>query len=254
MPKKKSDRTKKLRPKKTIRNKKQPSASSSGPLHPMKVPPSKTFPDGHITTRHEHCRHNPSGRDQFYPDEIHEIAKEHFSKVKKRPCPLPLKFGSSGSAYDELIAGWVQYWNELLTPDVPLEPNLFKALVASESSFDPNILADRKNPKSARGLTQITDDTRKILGDEKGELKDHHITATREEMNDPNISIYAGVRWLFHKRHLASSKLGRMATWEEAVAEYKSIRQGLKRGVKRDKVLMDRFLKYLEDYRKCGTK
>jgi len=220
----------------------------------MKVPPSKTHPDGSITTRHKHCRHNPSGRDQFYPDEIQEIAKEHFSKVKNRPCSLPLKFGASGNAYDELIAGWVQYWNDVLQPDVPLAPDLFKALVASESGFKSDALANKKNPKSARGLTQITDETRKILGDEKGELKDHYITATREEMNDPNINICAGVRWLFHKRYLASSKLGRSATWEEAVAEYKSIRKGLVKGVKRDKELMDRFLKLLEDYKKCGKK
>lgn len=174
--------------------------------------------------------------------------------MNNRPCPLPLKFGSVGIAYDELIAGWVQYWNDVLQPDIPLDPNLFKALVASESSFRAGILADPKKPKSARGLTQITDDTRKILGDEKGELKDHYITATREEMNDPNINVCAGVRWLFHKRHLASSKLRRTASWEEAVAEYKSIRKGLAKGVKRDKELMNRFLELLEDYKKCGKK
>ncbi len=163
--KKKSTRTKKRKSGKTIKNKKRLNAPSGPPhpwrlcpagqywvpTHPMKVPPSNTHPDASITTRHEHCRHNPSGLDQFYPDEIHEIAKEHFSKVKNRPCPLPLKFGSAGTAYDELIAGWVQYWNDVLQPDVPLEPNLFKALVASESSFDPNILANKKDPKSARG-------------------------------------------------------------------------------------------------------
>lgn len=267
MPKKKSARKKKQNPKEIIRNKKQPSVPSGGPLHAwrlcptgqywlrthsLQVPPSKIYPDGHITIRHEHCRHNPSGKDQFYPDEVHEIAKQHFSKVKTRLCPLSLKFSSSGSAYDELIGGWVQYWNEVFKPDVPLDPNLFKALVASESGFDPNILANKKNSKSARGLTQITDDTRKILGNEKGELKDHYITATREEMNDPNINICAGVRWLFHKHGLASGKLERTATWEEAVAEYKSIRKGLTKGVRRDKELMDRFLNYLEDYRKCG--
>ncbi len=177
---------------------------------------------------------------------------KNFGKIKNRPCPLELKFGKAGSAYDELIAGWVQYWNEVLQPDVPLDPNLFKALIASESTFDPNILANKRNPKSARGLAQITDKTRKILGNEKGELKDHYITATRDQLNDPNVNICAGVRWLFHKRSLASGKMGRAATWDEAVAEYKSIRKDLTKGMKRAKELMDRFLRYREEYNKCG--
>jgi soluble lytic murein transglycosylase-like protein len=133
-----------------------------------------------------------------------------------------------------------------------LDSNLFKALVASESGFKPNALANRKNPKSARGLTQITDETRKILADERGELRDHYLTATRAQMNDPNVNICAGVRWLFHKRHLASSKLGRAASWEEAVAEYKSIREDLEGGDARAHELMDRFDKHLRAYRKCG--
>ncbi len=41
---------------------------------------------------------------------------------------------------------------------------------------------------------------------------------------------------------------------EEAVAEYKSIRKGVVKGVKRDKELMDRFLELLEDYKECGKK
>ena len=44
----------------------------------------------------------------------------------------------------------------------------------------------------------------------------------QEDITDPNLNICAGVRWLFQKRRLASAKLGREATWEEAVAEYKS--------------------------------
>ena len=168
--------------------------------HPLHVPPSKAHPSGSVTTRHEHCAHNPSGRDELYPDEIQEIASKHFSNLKNRPCPLPLTFRAAGSKYDDLIAGWVQYWNEVLKPDVPLDPNLVKALIASESGFDPNILANKKNSNSARGLTQITNDSRKLLGGGKGGLKDHLITVTKEDLNDPNINICAGVRWLFEKK------------------------------------------------------
>jgi hypothetical protein len=35
-------------------------------------------------------------------------------------------------------------------------------------------------------------------------------------------SIAAGIRWLFHKKRLASGKLGREATWEEGIADYKA--------------------------------
>ncbi len=68
---------------------------------------------------------------------------------------------------------------------------------------------------------QILNSTRKNLGDEKGELKDHFLTVTKNELNDPNINICAGIRWLFQKQVLASSYLGREASWEEAVMNYK---------------------------------
>ncbi len=38
---------------------------------------------------------------------------------------------------------------------------------------------------------------------------------------EPVANICMGVRWLFQKRKLASGKLKRQATWEEAVIEYK---------------------------------
>ena len=139
--------------------------------HPMHVRPSREFPEGHTTIRHDHCAVNPSKKDQLYPEEIGEIANQHFSNLKNRHCPLPLKFGSSGKRYDDLIAGWVQYWNEVLQPDVPLDPNLVKALIASESTFDPKRLYDKTKSNSARGLTQITNETRKLIGGAKGGLE-----------------------------------------------------------------------------------
>ncbi len=66
---------------------------------------------------------------------------------------------------------------------------------------------------------QLTNSTRKILGNEKGELKDHFVTVSRENLNDPSINICAGIRWLFNKRKLTSSRIGREATWEESVFE-----------------------------------
>src|SRR6266404_3451949 len=47
--------------------------------HPLSIPPSKTNPEGSVTTRHEHCASNPSGKDQLFPEEIQEIASQNFS-------------------------------------------------------------------------------------------------------------------------------------------------------------------------------
>ena len=151
-----------------------------------------------------------------------------------------------------MIAGWAQYWSDVLSPNDPVDPNLVKALIASESGFNPTLLANKRNPNSARGLTQITNGTRKILGDEKGELKEHFVTATRTELNDPNVNICAGVRWLFYKRQRASSKLSRPAAWGEGVAEYKGILKDFGRGQKRAKGTHGSLQRLPEKYRKCG--
>jgi len=51
----------------------------------------------------------------------------------------------------------------LRSQDLSYEKDFVKALIASESGFDPKILANKKNKNSARGLMQITNQTRKIL-------------------------------------------------------------------------------------------
>ena len=214
--------------------------------HPLTIPPSKNHPAGSVTTRRGHCAHNPSGRDQLYPDEIHEM-EDNFPKVKEKPCPLGLGY-ERGTQYDDLIAGWTQYWNDVLQPETPLDPNTVKALMASESSFNPKKLANRRNQNSARGLLQITNETRKILGDEKGELKDHFITVTREELNNPSNNICAGIRWLFRKCEIASSHWKRTATWDEAIYEFKGARIVTK---ERAATLMKRFNEKLENLKKC---
>lgn len=216
--------------------------------HPLHVPPSQTYPEGHETTRREHCARNPSGKDQLYPDEIQEISNMHFSVLKNRPCPSTSTFGAQGAKYDDLIAGWVQYWNEVLKPDIPLDPNLIKALIASESSFNPNSLATPTNSNSARGLTQIRNSTRKLLGGDKGGLKDHLITATKAELNDPSVNICSGVRWLFEKRRLASAHLKRSSSWVEAIWEYKGTKLVSKKDAEKIK---NTFNKFYDEYKKC---
>ncbi len=214
------------------------------------IPPSKTHPDGSVTTRHKHCARNPSGKDQLYPEEIQEIAFQNFSKLKISPCPLPSSFGEHGTKYDDLIAGWVQYWNDVLKPNEPLDPNLVKALIASESGFDPNQIAKKKNSNSARGLMQITNDTRKLLDGFHGDLKDHLVTATKAELNDPNVNICAGVRWLFEKKLQASFHMKKPASWVETVWEYKGLR--VAKNKQEAENIKNIFNKFYQEFRKCG--
>jgi len=111
------------------------------------------------------------------------------------------------------------------------------------------VIDHEKNTNSARGLSQITNNTRKILSDEKGELKDHYITTTKKDLNDPNISICAGIRWLFRKKDIATAKLKRNASWEEAVYEYKGLDTV---DEDRQRTLWNRFKKYFDRLQKCG--
>lgn len=202
--------------------------------HKRKTEVSDNNPDG-ITIVDAHCRKNPSDHEIFVADELHEIAKLHFKNIKTMPTPD--NFGNSrGNDFDELIGGWTQFWNDIFKPEVPLDPNLVKALIASESSFNINVSANSKIG-TARGLIQVTEQTRKILGDQKGELKDFLITLSKKEFYDPNLNLAAGIRWLFHKKYLASLRLKREVTWMEAIAEYKGILPQLGKVKKSDEIM-----------------
>jgi len=218
--------------------------------HPLRVPPSRANPLGYTTTRQGHCAKNPTGKDQLYPDEIIEISRNSFSDLKDIPCSDNLGFRSKGTQHDTLIAGWTKYWNEVLRPKNLLNPNIVKALIASESGFNSEMLANKKNSNSARGLMQILNSTRKTLGDEKGELQDHFLTVTKQDLNDPCINICAGIRWLFQKQKLASSYLGYEASWEDAVMNYKGKLKSKSNDPEASKQ-KNIFLKYLDRLEKC---
>ena len=171
-----------------------------------------------------YCRINSSHKDQIYPLEVNEIAEKQFSKLRKSDLPdQGLEEYEDSDAYDHLIGGWTRFWNEILRPDIPLDPNLVKALIATESRFKPKAeIRAGKRAGMARGLMQVTDWSAKILQDEKGELLDHLVNVSQKELYVPNLNIAAGIRWLFRKRETASAKLGRKADWVETVADYKS--------------------------------
>lgn len=177
-----------------------------------------------------HCRKNPGHKDVIYPDEINSIeSKEIFKKAKK-----PNLFKSKpkwGEEYDSLIAGWTAYWNDILSLNPKLDPNFVKLLIASESSFNPKASPNSSDPKSARGLIQIMPQTRRILSNRKGEIKDHYLDFSHDDLWNPSISIAAGIRWLARKKEIASRKLKREASWYEAILDYKGIlKQNPKKG------------------------
>jgi hypothetical protein len=71
---------------------------------------------------------------------------------------------------------------------------------------------------------QVTNESRIALGNEKGEIKDHYLTLTIEDLKDPTNNICAGIRWLFQKQKLASGHLGHNANWIETIKDYKGLR------------------------------
>ena len=223
--------------------------------HPRKVQSSKKNPDG-FTTVDGHCRRNKSGKDLIYPDEINRIGKDYFKNLDVKPCPINLGFDTkkgNGAAYDDLISGWTKYWNETLKPSEKLDPNLVKALIASESSFKLKIITPvpRQKNNYARGLLQLTDSTIKILNNEKGELKNHFIKVNKNEILDPSVNIYAGIRWLFHKKKLAESKQKRSISWEETLIHYKGYEREVKKNPGRVPDGMKNFFEFSDLLKQC---
>ncbi len=198
---------------------------STTPIHPWRLcPQGQHWVNPHQregASVHGYCRRNPTRKDQLYADEMLEMASRHFGDSESNALPALKAYGNS-SRFDPLIVGWTKYWNEIFKPSPLLDPRLVKALIASESSFRTSAQAkNRGNP--ARGLMQITDETRAILSDEKGELRDFLVNLTKDQAENPVLNIAAGVRWLFQKRRLAKARLKRTASWEEAAAEYKDV-------------------------------
>jgi len=152
------------------------------------------------------------------------IADKHFSSLSGPPAAGKLpEYVVGADKFDHFIRGWTKYWNDVFRPDEPLDPDLIKALIASESSFELKPLSQNAGAAGqAHGLIQLTDQTIKALGDPKGELLNHLVKISTEDTSDPNLSIGAAVRWLFRKRELASLRLKRQATWREGIAEYKA--------------------------------
>jgi hypothetical protein len=209
--------------------------------HPMRVPVSKKNPAG-ITIRDKHQRRLKGT--YLNRKDIGALYKSYDRKNVIYPANGKLSIKNSDK-YDDLIAVWTDYFNKKFNVDPPLDPDIIKALIASESDFreDPP-----GNPK-ATGITQITPDTHREIQDPKGEVKEFIFNDIRKkDLKNPNIAIPVGVRWIFRKKRLAEGKLGRAASAEEIILEYKGL-------LKSKTTYKDRALeKFRENYAKLKKK
>lgn len=186
----------------------------------MHVPISRKNPSG-ITTRHQHHR-------RVYASTSAEDLKQIFANYPKKKIPYPsaglLTEFKNSDAFDDLIAAWCDYFNQKFpptSPEAPLDPNIIKALIASESEF--KLKAKNKN---AHGIAQITTSTLKILQDPDGEAKDFLFKDIRQkDLYDPEIAIPLATRWLFRKKATATNRLGHAPSAEELILEYKGLLQ-----------------------------
>ncbi len=202
------------------------------------MPTKKPTPKGKVTTVREHPRHVPVSRKNpngitivdkhprrlpgtyLDPDEITSTFKTYERKGIKYPTAGKITEFKTSDDYDDLIAIWTDFFNKKLGVNPPLDPDVVKALIASESSFR----KDPKENKLAFGITQITKQTFKIVQDPSGEAKDFVFNKIRlKDLRDPNIAIPIAARWLSRKKFIARSKLKREPTDEEIILEYKGL-------------------------------
>jgi len=205
------------------------------------IAPSKEHPDGTVARWHEHCADNPSRKDELSFDEIQYISKTYFASLSGPPTAGVLtKEFDDADKYDNEIRGWTQYWNDIFLPEDKLNPNLVKAIIATESSFREN----PKEMKSAHGLMQIQDGTLHYLSDTKGELRNYLIRLNLSELLNPSANICAGIRWLFRKKETASATLKRPASWYEAIEDYKGLLDKILHHKEYDHRIMEHLDKY----------
>ncbi len=185
--------------------------------HPLHVSVSAKNPTG-ITIRDRHLRRLKGT--YLDAEEIESVFKNYDRRGLNYPASGKLKKYKDADKYDEVIAVWTDYFNEKFKADPPLDPDVVKALMASESGFG----IDPSENKKAFGITQITLATLKILQDPKGEVKDFIFSEIRQkDLKDPDVAIPMGVRWLFRKRATAMSQLRRAPNHEELILEYKGL-------------------------------
>lgn len=197
--------------------KKSPKKVTTVREHPMHVPVSEKNPTG-LTIRDRHLRRIKGT--YLDADEIESIFKAYSRKGITYPAQGKLKEFKDSDIFDEVIAVWTDYFNKKFDAKPPLDPDVVKALIASESGFR----IDPRENKKAFGITQIIPTTLKILQDPKGEAKDFIFNKIRQkDLKNPDIAIPMGIHWLFRKRATAMNRLKRAPNHEELILEYKGL-------------------------------
>jgi hypothetical protein len=187
--------------------------------HPMRVPVSRKNPSG-TTIRDEHIRR----LEGTYLDttQIVAVFKNYDRKGITYPTKGRLSEYKNSDKYDDLIAVWTDYFNKKFEASPPLDPDVVKALISSESDFREDPLENKK----AFGITQITPATLKIVQDPSGEAKKFIFHKIRQkDLKEPTFAIPIGIRWLFRKRATAIAQLNRAPDHEELILEYKGLLQ-----------------------------
>lgn len=184
--------------------------------HPRKVPISKKNPTG-VTVVDQHPRRLPGTF--IDPQELQTIFKNYSRKKLKYPKTKKLDYDDSDK-YDELIAVWTDYFNKKFSSQTPIDPDVVKALIGSESGFR---IAPEENI-IAIGIAQVTKKTLSALQDPKGEVKEFIFSKFKQkDLENPEIAIPMAIRWLFRKKEIATKKLKREPDVEEIILEYKGL-------------------------------
>lgn len=185
--------------------------------HSRRIPVSKKNPTG-VTVIDQHLRRLPGT--SLDATEIDKLTQSYNRKKLAYPTAGKLRRYRNADQYDDVIAIWVDYFNNKFREDERLDPDVIKALIAGESGFR----IDPKENRTALGIAQITRPTLKLLQDPTGEAKDFIFTEMRlKDLKNPAIAIPLASRWLFRKKTTAKSKLGREPTHEEIILEYKGL-------------------------------
>jgi hypothetical protein len=147
----------------------------------------------------------------MYADEMRELTLQHSARANPKPCSAD--WGDPGhSQYDDVIAFWTSYWNDVFNPSEPLSPNFVKVLIFTESSFNSKATNGLRGEKMAAGLMQITVESWRLLGGQKGGVSDHSLHFDKKDLVDPVVNIASGIRWLFEKKRLADARFKRNST------------------------------------------
>jgi soluble lytic murein transglycosylase-like protein len=150
---------------------------------------------------HTHIRKN---KGKIRPGLLKENIHFLFWTAQKKYSSLNaiVGFKDKGSEYDALIQFWLEYWKSqgMLFPN-DLEPLMIKALIAKESTFNPN---EKNKVSTAAGLMQITEQSLRILGGHPNtkkwiEVRNNLIHVKKDDRFDPVVNIALGVRWLGYK-------------------------------------------------------